>query len=306
MRRAFTLIELLVVVSIIALLIAILLPVLSNVKYSAKVTQCQIKLRGIGQVQISYAVDSNEYFPVAGARWDGGQNWPQAAAGGARVQAQHLVGRWASTDTNIQTDRSQWINYDLREVYYDYMQHFNDQEQSMHCPFIHEKFKADNRWGIKEDLTLSYQLYVSNNYRSKFFWYEDVGAYERMDDAWTPYRGGSGSFDGRRKPDHQFTLLASDYAWGELAPHGTGGAYRGALSSHPATNGATYETASQINEAPGYIIEDSQEAPANFADGDGSVHTFRVNSNSKDDTDNWVVHDQGHNRKILLPSDLAR
>ena len=127
-----------------------------------------------------------------------------------------------------------------------------------------------------------------------------------MGDTWTPYRGGTGSFDGRRKPDHKFTLLASDYAWGELSPYGTGGAYKGALSSHPATNGATFETASQINEAPGYILEDSQQAPLNFADGDGSVHTYRVSDSSKDDTDNWVVHDQGHHRKILLPRDLAR
>ena len=170
MRRAFTLIELLVVISIIALLIAILLPVLSSAKYTAQLTKCQVKLRSIGQVQISYAVDSNEYFPVAGARWDGGQNWPEAGAGGARVQAQHLVGTWASTNTNNEPDRSKWQRVDLRQVYYDYMQHFKDQEESMHCPFIHEKFKDDNRWGLKEDLTLSYQLYVSNNYRSKFFW----------------------------------------------------------------------------------------------------------------------------------------
>ncbi|MEO0476295.1 MAG: hypothetical protein AAF085_10075, partial [Planctomycetota bacterium] len=177
---------------------------------------------------------------------------------------------------------------------------------SLHCPFIHKAFKDDNRFGINEDKSLSYMLYVTNNYRSKFFYYEDVGAYQRLGDTWTPYRGGTGSFDGRQKPDYEFTILASDFAWGELSPFGTGGAYKGLLSSHPATNGATYETASQINEAPGYILEGTQEAPLNFADADGSVLTFRASDSSKDDTDNWIVNDKGHHRKILLPRDLAR
>jgi len=295
-RFGFTLIELLVVISIIALLIAILLPALSQSRYTAQLTQCKIKLRSIAAVQLSYAIDSKEFFPEAGVRWDGGGSWVTARDGGARVRSWELVGRAGDPRRN----------YDLRPIYYDYMQHHKDQEQSMHCPFIHKEFIDDNRFGLKEDKSLSYQLYATNNYRGKFFYYEDVGAYERLGDTWTPYRGGTGSFDGRRKPDHQFTLLASDFAWGELSPHGTGGVYRGALSSHPATNGAAYETSSQINEAPGYILKNTQEAPLNFSDADGSVQTFRVNDKSKDDTDNWIVNDQGHNRKILLPIELAR
>lgn len=62
-RRAFTLIELLVVISIIALLIAILLPVLSSVRESAKMSQCTVNLRSVGQALYTYAVDNNGEFP---------------------------------------------------------------------------------------------------------------------------------------------------------------------------------------------------------------------------------------------------
>ncbi|MEM6505948.1 MAG: prepilin-type N-terminal cleavage/methylation domain-containing protein [Planctomycetota bacterium] len=293
MRRAFTLIELLVVVSIIALLLAILLPVLCKARYAANVAKCKVVLRSIATVQLSYAVDNDEFFPEAGYRYGSGGEaggWFQAQQDGARNRPWELVG---TVGDGPGLPR---YSYDLRQVYYDYMQHYKDQEQSMHCPFIHQKFKDYNDWGLKEDKSLSYMLYVTNNYRSKFFYYEDVGAYERLGDTWSPLG----------KPDEDFTLLASDFAWGELSPHGTGGAYRGALSSHPATSGAAFETESQQNEAPGYILEGAQEAPLNFADADGSVQTYRVSDTSKDDADTWVVNDQGHNRKILLPRDLAR
>jgi len=59
MRRAFTLIELLVVVSIIALLVATLLPVLSNVKYAARTTICTTRLQQIGIGTTAYAAGNN-------------------------------------------------------------------------------------------------------------------------------------------------------------------------------------------------------------------------------------------------------
>lgn len=62
MRRAFTLIELLVVVSIIALLIAILLPVLSKTRLSSMNTQCMINLRSLMQAQTAYATDNDAIF----------------------------------------------------------------------------------------------------------------------------------------------------------------------------------------------------------------------------------------------------
>ena len=58
-RSAFTLVELLVVVGIIALLIALLLPVLSNARRSANLTICATNLRAIGQAAYTYANDFN-------------------------------------------------------------------------------------------------------------------------------------------------------------------------------------------------------------------------------------------------------
>ena len=61
-HKAFTLIELLVVISIIALLIAILLPVLGSARRSALDTQCKAGIRSLGQAYHTYLTDSKETF----------------------------------------------------------------------------------------------------------------------------------------------------------------------------------------------------------------------------------------------------
>lgn len=63
MRKAFTIIELLVVVSIIALLIAILQPVLSKAKESARITQCAASLQQQGVATTAYAIDNKDALP---------------------------------------------------------------------------------------------------------------------------------------------------------------------------------------------------------------------------------------------------
>jgi prepilin-type N-terminal cleavage/methylation domain-containing protein/prepilin-type processing-associated H-X9-DG protein len=64
-RRAFTLIELLVVIAVIALLAALLLPVLSNAKYTAKNAACISNLRQIDLAIISYATTYEVFPPYA-------------------------------------------------------------------------------------------------------------------------------------------------------------------------------------------------------------------------------------------------
>ncbi|WP_432797017.1 type II secretion system protein [Poriferisphaera sp. WC338] len=63
--RGFTLIELLVVISIIAILIGILLPVLTKAKMSANKVGCMSNLRQVGMVIDMYGTDWNEMYPVA-------------------------------------------------------------------------------------------------------------------------------------------------------------------------------------------------------------------------------------------------
>lgn len=64
MRRGFTLIELLVVVSMIALLVGLLLPVLAAARDRAVRVQCQANLRSVHQTFHVYAADHDNRVPL--------------------------------------------------------------------------------------------------------------------------------------------------------------------------------------------------------------------------------------------------
>jgi prepilin-type N-terminal cleavage/methylation domain-containing protein len=73
MKRAFTLIELLVVISIIALLIAILLPALSNARNATMDIQCMSNMSSLIKAEMAYVADYNGAF-TDGDEWIWGKD----------------------------------------------------------------------------------------------------------------------------------------------------------------------------------------------------------------------------------------
>ncbi len=78
-RRAFTLIELLVVISIIALLIGILLPVLGSARETARMAKCLSNMRQMGISSVAYAGDYDDTLPTVGFS-HGGETFPEQGA----------------------------------------------------------------------------------------------------------------------------------------------------------------------------------------------------------------------------------
>jgi prepilin-type N-terminal cleavage/methylation domain-containing protein/prepilin-type processing-associated H-X9-DG protein len=68
-QRAFTIIELLVVISITALLMGILLPVLGTVRKQSRVIICQSNLKQWGFIFLMYANDNNANMPAKSNEW---------------------------------------------------------------------------------------------------------------------------------------------------------------------------------------------------------------------------------------------
>ena len=68
-KKTFTLIELLIVVSIIAILVAMLLPVLSKVRATARSVVCLSQLKQVGTGVAMYTQKFNGGFPVGPGAW---------------------------------------------------------------------------------------------------------------------------------------------------------------------------------------------------------------------------------------------
>src|SRR5215218_5232851 len=88
-RRGFSLIELLVVIGIIAILLALMFPMLSNAWAAARMVNCASNMRQLGQALIMYAnenggvmipVHADDTAPGGvrgfGSLWPASQRWP--------------------------------------------------------------------------------------------------------------------------------------------------------------------------------------------------------------------------------------
>ncbi|MFQ5423556.1 MAG: type II secretion system protein [Phycisphaerae bacterium] len=89
--RAFTLIELLVVISIIALLISILLPNLSNVRRHGRATVCLAHLQTLGQGLVMYSTDHRDQLVPGRLPKIDNDNWRALVLGGWKYRPTFLA-----------------------------------------------------------------------------------------------------------------------------------------------------------------------------------------------------------------------
>ena len=250
-KRGFTLIELLVVVSIIALLVAILLPVLSNVKYSVRTTQCASRLKQMGIAVTAYTVDNSERYPH---KMDPGSTTHRSPFDGELYREDRKP--WVIATRNTQS------NFDYVPLIENYV---SDLSEIFICP--HLDFDWEEAYRPSTNATeIPYAMYWGIVQRLS------GGSVARpavdLGDGFGP---NSFLLGGGIDADSRYRILASDKA--RLFP--VGGGVRKLFGNHPPTGG-DYELAQNQSNGlgRGYEFADTTTGNANYLYDDGSVQLY--------------------------------
>ncbi|MFK7790393.1 MAG: type II secretion system protein [Phycisphaeraceae bacterium] len=271
MRRAFTLIELLVVVSIIALLIAILLPVLANSLRSADMIVCTSNLRQVGVGVTAYTMDNDEFYPngylSAGATNADGEY-------GRDTHSSRAVFRKGTAPLG---------NFDMVAILKDYYGGVDGMRDTYMCGFMED--------GYEKTMTKTSKLWYSTNAGQQTFslmwglqgrdsWGVLKGMY-RLGDRWQQGQAYQ-NYD-----NMWYNIVAGDI----IAPN----QYGGARANHYNLGRPTPFLAT--TGAGGYELNTDESTNGNFLTDDGAVSNY---NNLQKDQPNV-----GGTTSFMVPGELA-
>jgi len=275
--QAFTLIELLVVISIIALLVAILIPVLSNVMYAARTTQCTSNLHQVAVGITAYTVDNDSRYPHnVGPIRDRYLN---------ALDGEYY--RWERKPWSIRSS-GRWDYVEMVENY------FSDLNEVFVCPHVGADWDTDVYSQQTNATVIPYA----------FYWgISDTGnpagvrvPLTQYGEGWGP---GTKTDGGGITQSSRYTVIASDY----MRYRGESGGLqyiqgRHLEGNHPPAAG-NYEFFELSNgQGSGYAYAETTAGNANYAYEDGSVEMYgRIyKSNIGDNAENefrdagaWLV-----------------